>query len=513
MADLQGINLMLPLLSLILFPYIIFNFLRFLKRGFLDPIRITKAMEGQGIRGPPYKFFNGSTAEANELMEESMNKPMELSHNIVPRVQPHFHSWIKLYGRNILTWYGSTPRLVVGEAELVKEILSDREGGFPKYEPPVFMKKLLGDGLVTSGGQKWVRQRKLATHAFRSESLKGMIPAIVASVESMLQKLVEFEGKEIDFFTEFCILTSEIISRTAFGSNYVEGKEIFIKIDELTAIAARNFQAIRLPFFRKLVPNQDDKESDKIEKAIRESILKLLLRREEKKKNGEAEGYGDDLLGSLMRAHYEDERITLDDIIDECKTFYFAGQETTSIMLSWTALLLAINTDWQDKLRSEVLQLFGERSLVSEDFSSIAKLRKMTMVINEAMRLYPPVLNILRTVAKDCRVGNVLLPKGMQIQISPLVVHHDRSTWGEDAQLFSPERFATTASGGAAFFPFGVGPRLCVGQGLAMLEAKLALSMILQRYSFSLSPAYVHSPVSRLSCRPQHGIQVVLQKL
>lgn len=512
MANLHGINVMV-LLSLILLSYVIFNFLRFLKRAFWDPIRITRFMETQGIRGPPYKLFHGSTAEANKLMEKSMNKPMELSHSILPKVQPHFDSWIKLYGRNILTWYGSTPRLVVGEAELVKEILSDREEGFPKYEPPEFMKKLLGDGLVTSSGPKWLRQRKLATHAFRSESLKSMIPAITASVEAMLQKWAKFEGKEIDFFKEFCILTSEIISRTAFGSNYVEGKDIFIQIDELAAIAARNFQAIRLPFFRKLVPNQDDRESDKIEQVIRESILNLILRRKKRKKNGEADGYGDDFLGSLMKEHYENESITIDDIIDECKTFYFTGQETTSVMLSWTSLLLAINTDWQDKVRTEVLQLFGDRSPTLEDFSSIAKLRKMTMVINESMRLYPPVLNILRSVAKDCRVGDVLLPKGMQIQISPLVIHHDLSTWGEDAQLFSPERFAASASGGASFLPFGVGPRLCVGQGLAMLEAKLALSMILQRYSFSLSPAYVHSPVSRLTCRPQHGIQGLLQKL
>ncbi|KAI0523551.1 hypothetical protein KFK09_005946 [Dendrobium nobile] len=187
-----------------------------------------------------------------------------------------------------------------------------------------------------------------------------------------------------------------------------------------------------------------------------------------------------------MRAYRENESISLDDIIDECKTFYFVGQETTSMMLSWTSFLLALNPEWQEKIRLEILQLFRDRKrLTSEDFSAIAKLRKMTMVINESMRLYPPVLAIFRTVAQDCKVGNVLLPKGMQIQISTLVLHHNRNIWGEDAQLFLPERFAGNISGGDAFFPFGVGPRICVGQGLAMLEAKLALAMILQRYSFT----------------------------
>lgn len=129
--------------------------------------------------------------------------------------------------------------------------------------------------------------------------------------------------------------------------------------------------------YRKLAPNEDDIESDKIEQFIRESIQNLMLRREMRKFNGEDDGYGDDLLGSLMRAYRENESISLDDIIDECKTFYFVGQETTSMMLSWTFFLLALNPDWQEKIRLEVLQVFGDRSLTSEDFSAIAKLRQV----------------------------------------------------------------------------------------------------------------------------------------
>lgn len=121
------------------------------------------------------------------------------------------------------------------------------------------------------------------------------------------------------------------------------------------------------------MPNQDDRESDKIEKEIRESILKLITRRKEKGENGEA-----DFLGSLMREHYENGSITVDDIIDECKTFYFTGQETTYVMLSWTALLLAINADWQDRVRMEVFQLLADGIPTPEDFFSIAKLRKVT---------------------------------------------------------------------------------------------------------------------------------------
>ncbi|PKA53694.1 Cytochrome P450 734A1 [Apostasia shenzhenica] len=515
---------LLPFLALILLLYLSLDLFRFLKRSWWDPLRLAKAMAAQGIRGPPYKFFHGSTSEACKMIASSVARSMDLSdHNIVPRVQPHFHSWIDRYGRNVLTWQGPTPRLVVGEPEMVKAVLWDRDGAYPKYEAPEFMKKLLGDGLVTTKGKKWVKKRRLAVHAFRSESIKGMIPAIVTGVEAMLTKWVELEGKEVDLFKEFSILASDIISRTAFDSSYSAEKDIFIKMDELTAIAARNFHIVRLPFVRKFFPNQDDIESDRIEQEIRGSIMKLIQSREQRKEKGEIGGYGEDLLGLLMRAHHEgdeqSERISIEDIIDECKTFYFAGQETTVSMLSWTSLLLAMNTEWQNRARMEVMELLGDRTPSPNDSPAIAKLKTMTMILNESLRLYPPVLNILRVVGRESRLGDLLLPRGMQIQISPLLIHHDPDTWGEDAHLFRPERFAsgiagaTPAGGGAGFFPFGVGPRVCVGQGLAMVEAKVTFAMILQRYCFRLSPAYVHSPVSRLTCRPQHGLQVVLQRL
>lgn len=142
----------------------------------------------------------------------------------------------------------------------------------------------------------------------------------------------------------------------------------------------------------------------------------------------------------------------------------------------------------------------------------------MSMVINESLRLYPPAVNISRNVEREVRLGKYILPANMELVIPILAIHHDPQIWGEDVDLFKPERFAegvAKASNNtpAAFLPFSSGPRICVGLNFAATEAKIALSMILQRYRFNLSPSYVHSPVLVVTLRPQHGLQVIFQLL
>ena len=143
---------------------------------------------------------------------------------------------------------------------------------------------------------------------------------------------------------------------------------------------------------------------------------------------------------------------------------------------------------------------------------------QMSMIINESLRLYPPAIGITRKVGREARLRKLTLPANLVLYISNLALHHDPQIWGEDVHLFKPERFSegvakATDNNIAAFFPFGMGPRTCVGFNFAITEAKIALSMILQRYAFTLSPDYVHSPIQLLNLRPQHGVQVLLQSL
>ncbi|CAN4122024.1 unnamed protein product [Withania somnifera] len=448
------------------------------------------------------------------MRKDSISKAMDhLSHDIFPRILPHIFAWKKLYGANFLYWYGLQPELVVTEPELVKEILSNRNNSYPKMDLEGFSKKLLGDGVSSSKGEKWAKMRKLANHVFHGESLKNMIPVMIMSCETMLERWKIYEDKEIEVFEEFRLLTSEIISRTAFGSSYLEGRDIFQMLMKLALLVSRNAHKIRFPGISQIWKSTDEIESEKLEQGIHDSITQIIKKREQEK-IGEEHTFGSDFLGKLLEA-YQDYRLSVEDIVDECKTFYFAGHETTTSLLGWTIFLLATNKNWQEKARKEVLESFGQK-VPSAD--GLSRLKIMNMILDESLRLYPPVPFIKRKVDRIVQLGKLTLPPQTQLYISPLAVQHDPKIWGEEVYVFKPERFAegvvkATKNNPVAFFPFGYGPRTCLGLNFAMIEAKITLSMILQRYMFTISPTYVHSPVQLYMLRPQHGVKVILHKI
>ncbi|CAL1390566.1 unnamed protein product [Linum trigynum] len=491
----------------------------FLHKMLLKPLLLQRRLNSLGARGPSYKFFFGNTLEMKKLRQASMAKPMSgLSHDIYSRLQPHLSAWTKTYGRNFTFWFGPLPFLVLSEPELVKEAAADREKAFRKVEPEGVVKRMLGDGLVTSDGEKWVKMRKLANHAFFGESLKNMTPAMIASTEMMLERWKNRVGEEVEVYEEFRFLTAEVISRTAFGSNFAEGKRIFDLLTQMGELAVASAFKVRLPGISKIYKSRDDTEADELEHGVRAVILRMMRKREETVANGEAENFGSDFFGLLLTAYHESDeskRISEDDLIDECKTVYLAGQETTNTLLSWIMLLLSIHTDWQEKARKEVQTHFGDRA---PDADGISKLKTLSMIINETLRLYPPAVGMARKVVKEVQIGKHVLPKNTYFTIDTLALHQDPEIWGEDALQFNPERFSNgvakaTKNNASAFVPFGIGQRVCAGANFAANESKIALAMILQRYAFTLSPAYVHSPLQIVTVRPQNGVQVILHAL
>ncbi|KAB2603877.1 cytochrome P450 CYP749A22-like [Pyrus ussuriensis x Pyrus communis] len=482
------------------------------------PIRIQNLVALQGIKGPSYRFVHGNTKEISSMQEEAMRRPKSLSHDIFSQVQPHIHLWTKTYGANFLQWYGVQAQLIITEPELCKEILTNKDKAYPKSETKGYARRLLGDGLVVSDGEKWAKMRKLANYAFHGEILKGMAPTMIASAETMLENWKEHDGKEIDVFKEFRLYTSEVISRTAFGSSYLEGKNIFENLEKLAYLSFKNAFNLRFPGISRFIKSKDEIESEKLEKSIRNSIMEMIRKREDKAMVGEEGSFGDDFLGVLIKAHHdadENQRTSIDEIVDECKTFYLGGQETTSSGLAWTVFLLAIHTDWQEEARKEVIQIFGKQN---PNLDGTAKLKIMNMIFNESLRLYPPVVAMERKIGREVRLGKHVLPANVEITIPCLALQHEPQIWGEDVLLFKPERFSegvakATKNNIAAFLPWGLGPRSCVGSNFATMETKIALSMILQRFSFTLSPAYIHSPYRLLTVRPQHGVQVMLRSL
>ncbi|KAG4110245.1 hypothetical protein ERO13_D13G036850v2 [Gossypium hirsutum] len=453
------------------------------------PHRVQVIMNSQGIRGPPYEFIHGNNKEAAQMLMEASTKPMALTHDIFPRVMPHVYSWINKYALLLIT-----------DTDLVNEVLKNSEKAFPKPKASYFFDKLLGDGLGSTESEKWARLRKpwgelKSKSSPPSTLIINMIPAVVASVETMLEKWKSKEGKEIEVFQEFRLLTSEVISRTAFGSSYLEGEKIFDMLMKLTVIAGRNIYKAEIPIISKFWKSADEIESDKIAKMIHDSVMKIVKKREAKAD--------------------EKNRLPIQDLVDECKTFYFSGQETVNSLLAWATLLLAIHTNWQDKARAEVIEVFGNQNPDSE---GMAKLKTITMIINETLRLYPPLSGVIREVGREVQLGKLVLPTHLEVDMRIIALHHDPDLWGDDVNLFKPERFAegiakATKYNAAAFMPFGLGSRSCVGMSFAITEAKTALSMILQRYTVTVSPTYVHAPVPSLTLKPQHGMQLLFHSL
>ncbi|MBA0854590.1 hypothetical protein Goshw_002179, partial [Gossypium schwendimanii] len=163
------------------------------------------------------------------------------------------------------------------------------------------------------------------------------------------------EGKEIEVYNEFRLLTSEVISRTAFGSNYLEGEKIFAMLNKLTILVSQNISKTKIPFI-KYVPSK--LKSEKLEKGIQDYVMEMIKKREDKVVSGEADSFGNDFLGLLVNAYNDlddKNRVSLEDLVGECKTIYFAGQETVNSLLAWIVLHLAIHGDWQEKARREVI--------------------------------------------------------------------------------------------------------------------------------------------------------------
>uniref|UniRef100_A0A452Z320 Uncharacterized protein n=1 Tax=Aegilops tauschii subsp. strangulata TaxID=200361 RepID=A0A452Z320_AEGTS len=256
------------------------------------------------------------------------------------------------------------------------------------------------------------------------------------------------------------------------------------------------------------VPTKKNRRRHSLNKEIRNSLRRLIEINRNKCEDSK------NLLGLMLSASKADNefKMGIEEIIDECKTFYFAGKETTANLLTWATLLLALHQEWQHKARDEVLQVCGKNEHPNAE--TLSSLKIVNMVLKETLRLYPPALFVNRTVARDVKLGKLDIPAGTQVNLPIVDIHHDVGIWGVNAEEFDPSRFADGKSYHlGAYFPFGIGPAICVGQNLAMVEAKLVLAMVLQRFAFDVSPSYVHAPMMVMTLQPQYGAQLLIRKI
>ncbi|KAI3871219.1 hypothetical protein MKW98_015119 [Papaver atlanticum] len=434
------------------------------------PKKLEKQLTQQGIKGSSYKFYHGDMKESHQLTMEALNKPMNLNHHIAPCVVPFTWKTVQTYGKVSFHWNGSTPRLIILNTEMMKDVMTEKNGHIQK--PPVeCFNPLFADlpkGITNLEGEKWLKHRKIIKPAFHLEKLK-----LIARWKNLADPT---KGScELDIWPEMQTLTSDIISRTAFGSNYQEGEKLFELQNEQIALFIEASQSIYIPGFR-YIPTKKNLRRKQLVKEINGISRRFISKREELMKTDPSSS--NDLLGLQLQSNNTEnsDRLTIDEVIDECKVFYLVAQETTRSLVTFTMIVLAMHPNWQEKAREEVEQLCGNNI---PDFDAINRLKIMEMILNEVMRLYPP---------------------GPEL-------------YQQESFLQFAEGVSKASKDKLAYFPFSRGHKVCLGQNFALIEAKMAVTMILQNFPFQLSPSYTHAPYVVLDLAPQHGAQIILHQL
>ncbi|XP_020590477.1 cytochrome P450 734A1-like [Phalaenopsis equestris] len=331
------------------------------------PRRTQLHFRRQGITGPPYRPFIGNAGDIRKLAAAALSQPMpKLCHDILWRVDPRYALWSAAHGKTFLFWFGTRPRLAFAEPEMVKEVLLNTGGGggeFERMQETPIVKYLLGDGLFRLRGPKWAKHRRIISPAFNMERVKEWVPVMVESTMRMVKKWdKENEGKttfEIEVHKELHNFTAEVISRVAFGSSYDEGKRIFQLQEEQMINVSHAIRQVYIPGFR-FLPTESNKRMWRIDKEIQELLKKLVQSNRDTDKNSR---YLLNRMISAKKHQKREERIETQEIIEECKAFYFAGKETGANFLTWVLILLALYPDWQQKVREEVLKICGQQNV------------------------------------------------------------------------------------------------------------------------------------------------------
>ncbi|GMY23179.1 cytochrome P450 714C2-like [Fagus crenata] len=486
----------------------------------LKPVRLRSKLQKQGIRGPPPSFLLGNIGDMKKMKANASKAPQEgqaITHNCSSALFPFFELWRKEFGSTFMFSLGNIQILYMNHPDVVKEIsiCTSLDLGRPSLLHKE-LGPLLGQGILTSNGPTWAHQRKILAPELYMEKVKGMMNLMVESSITLVNSwtnLIEREGGIADVNIDEYMRTfsGDVISRACFGSNYTEGEEIFLRLRELQEHMSKKNLSFGIPGVRYL-PTKSNRETWKLEKEVRSLILKVV---KERKEGGASENdLLDMILGGATNSEFgEDETDRF--IVDNCKNIYLAGYETTAVSATWTLMLLASNPEWQQRVRAEVRELCADGPLLDADM--VRKMKTMTMVINESLRLYPPVPVMSREALRDMKFGNINVPKGVNVWTLLVALHQDPDIWGPDANNFNPERFSNGVSGACklpyVYMPFGVGPRTCLGQNFAMAELKILLALIVSRFSLSLSPKYKHSPVLRLVTEPEHGVNLLVKRL
>ncbi|GMI81544.1 cytochrome P450, family 714, subfamily A, polypeptide 1, EUI-like p450 A1 [Hibiscus trionum] len=494
--------------------------------SWLESQRLRKKLCMQGITGPPPSFLYGNVPEMQRIQLKAnktrRNHSEIVAHDYTSTLFPYLDHWRKEYGQIYTYSTGLRQHLYVGDLEILKEMnqLNTLQLGKDSYITKA-LQPMLGNGIIRSNGQFWAHQRKIIAPEFFMDKVKDMVGLMVESTVPLLKKweaAIDAEGgmsAEINVDLDFRSVSANVIARACFGSSYVKGKQIFSKLRTIQTTITKQGFLFGLNGSRFLSNN---KKVSNLEREVEFLIWETVKQRQQEcldKSSGQK-----DLMQLILESAVNDASVGLGKgspqkfIVDNCKNIYFAGHETTAITASWCLMLLALHPEWQSRIQEEVAQVCTNGL---PDADSISRLKTVTMVIQETMRLYPAAAFVTRVALEETRIGSILVPEGVCIWTLIPTLHRDPDIWGPDANEFKPGRFINGVSKACkspqGYIPFGLGTRLCLGKNFAMVQLNVLLALIVSKFTLSLSPSYRHSPVFRMLVEPEHGVCIQIQKI
>jgi cytochrome P450 len=406
--------------------------------------------------------------------------------------------------------FGPVDIYLVTRPEHVGHVLLDNWRNYPKgdamWRP---LRRLLGQGLVTSDGDLWVKNRRLLQPLFAPKHLAALSATMVSVLERSLDALSRRikPGAPLNIENELAVITQNVVLETVFGASIERGEA-----ERLTTALIQSFRQMNLRMFLFFLPDHLPLPG---EGAIKRAVLTFdeamfrLVR--ERRSTGERRK---DLLSLLLDARDPETGEPMSDrqIRDELVTLFIAGNETTALTMTWLLYLLDKNPEAEAKVRAEAAEVLGRRLPTYED---LPQLKYSKMVVQETLRLYPPSWMIPRVAVAEDEVDGYRIPAGATVIVSQYLMHRDPTQW-DRPEAFDPERFRPEVASTRpryTYMPFGGGPRLCIGDQFAIMETQLLLAMFVQRFRARLAPGARVEAKAMATLRPRNGMPMYVDRI
>lgn len=414
---------------------------------------------------------------------------------------PFFQNLAAQYGDISYFRLGPQEAFFLNHPEYVKDVLVTNQQRFHKGLALQRAKRLLGEGLLTSEDEFHRRQRRLAQPAFHRARIASYA-GVMSNYASQTRERWH-DGAQLDMSDEMMRLTLGIVGKTLFDADVISDAR---EVGEAMTVVMDLFNTITLPFFELLqkLPLPQLRRFDAAKVKLDAIIYRLI---EERRRSDHDRG---DLLSMLLLAQDTEGdggAMTDEQLRDELMTIFLAGHETTANALTWTWYLLSQNPEAEARLHEEIDRVLAGRL---PEFEDVAQLKYTEMVLAESMRLFPPAWALGRLAMEDFEIGGYVVPKKSLVLISQYVMHRDPRFFVEPLR-FDPERWTPEARESRpqfSYFPFGGGPRRCIGEGFAWMEGILLIATIAQHWQMRLVPNHPVALKPVITLRPKHGMRM-----